>query len=180
MKSSCPINASLIVVGDRWSLLVVRDLLFAGYRTFNQFLRSGQGIATNILADRIKGLLEAGIMVKEADPDDGRKWIYSLTPKGVDLAPVLLELSKWGSSYENGVAPPGVLERWHADRAGFLSDLRKRASATTRSQRVTPGARPPGSKQSSPRRQSTTSRAKQQKLLVQGTSKPTGPRRGKP
>ena len=116
METPCPINAALLVLGDRWSLLVVRDLLFAGYRTFNQFLHSGQGIATNILADRIKGLLDAGILTKQPDPDDGRKWIYSLTPKGVDLAPVLLELSKWGSRYEGGVAPPGVLESWEANR----------------------------------------------------------------
>jgi DNA-binding HxlR family transcriptional regulator len=125
--SACPINASLLVLGDRWSLLIVRDLLFAGYRTFNEFLHSGQGIATNILADRIKGLLDAEIISKEPDPDDGRKWIYRLTPKGVDLAPILLELSRWGSTYEGGVAPPGVLERWDADRAGFLNELRKRA-----------------------------------------------------
>jgi DNA-binding HxlR family transcriptional regulator len=148
MEHSCPINASLVVLGDRWSLLVVRDLLFAGYRTFNEFLHSGQGIATNILADRIKGLLDAGILAKEADPDDGRKWIYSLTPKGVDLAPVLLELSKWGSTYEDGVAPPGVLERWDADRAGFLAELRKRPSRTTyttparRARRSTPRSKP--------------------------------------
>jgi len=148
MENSCPINASLVVLGDRWSLLVVRDLLFAGYRTFNEFLHSGQGIATNILADRIKGLLDAGIIAKEADPDDGRKWIYSLTPKGVDLAPVLLELSKWGSTYEDGVAPPGVLERWDADRAGFLAELRKRALRTTyttparRARRSTPRLKP--------------------------------------
>jgi DNA-binding HxlR family transcriptional regulator len=132
VSSNCPINASLLVLGDRWSLLVVRDLLFAGYRTFNEFLNSGQGIATNILADRIKGLLEAGIIVKEPDPDDGRKWIYSLTAKGVDLAPVLLELSQWGSTYEDGVAPPGVLERWKSDRAGFLAELRKRAKPAKR------------------------------------------------
>src|SRR3954469_1487910 len=94
MHNTCPINASLLILGDRWSLLIVRDLLFAGYRTFNEFLRSAPGVATNILADRIKGLLEAGILTKAADPEDGRKWIYSLTRKGVDLAPVLLELSR--------------------------------------------------------------------------------------
>lgn len=156
MESTCPINASLIVLGDRWSLLVVRDLLFAGYRTFNQFLRSGgEGIATNILADRIKGLLDAGILTKEPDPDDGRKWIYSLTPKGADLAPVLLELSKWGSTYENGVAPPGVLERWDADRAGFLAELRKRARTNHATPASDARSSPQRSKPSSRRRRST-------------------------
>lgn len=123
---NCPINAALLVLGDRWSLLIVRDLLFAGYRTYNEFLNAGQGIATNILADRIKGLLDAGVITKAPDRDDGRKWVYSLTRKGVDLAPVLLELSKWGSTYEGGVAPPGVLESYAADRAGFLGELRER------------------------------------------------------
>lgn len=130
MASTCPINASLVVLGDRWSLLVVRDLLFAGYRTFNQFLNAGEGIATNILADRIEGLLHAGIITKEPDPDDGRKWLYSLTPKGLDLAPVLLELSRWGSRYEDGIAPPGVLESYAADRAGFLDELRTHVRST--------------------------------------------------
>ena len=126
MKSRCPIHASLAVLGDRWTLLVVRDLMFAGYRTFNEFLRSAEGVATNVLADRIKGLLDAGVITKAPDPEHGRKWIYSLTPKGVDLAPVLLELNRWGTTYEDGVAPPGILERWDADRAGFLAELRKR------------------------------------------------------
>lgn len=134
----CPIHAALLVLGDRWSLLVVRDLIFAGYRTFSEFLNAGQGIATNILADRLNGLVQAGIIAKEADPDDGRKWLYGLTTKGADLAPVLLELSKWGSTYENGVAPPAVLERWEADRAGFLAELSKRAA--TNHVRRAPGA----------------------------------------
>lgn len=130
MASTCPINASLVVLGDRWSLLVVRDLLFAGYRSFNEFLHAGEGIATNILSDRIEGLLKAGIIVREPDPDDGRKWRYGLTPKGLDLAPVLLELSKWGSRHEKGIAPPGVLESYEADRTGFLEELARRAKPT--------------------------------------------------
>jgi DNA-binding HxlR family transcriptional regulator len=132
MASTCPINASLLVLGDRWSLLVVRDLLFAGSRTFNEFLNAGEGIATNILADRIAGLLEAGIITKEPDPDDGRKWLYSLTPKGIELAPILLELSKWGSKHEHGIAPAGVLESYAADRTGFLATLTKQVKSTQR------------------------------------------------
>jgi DNA-binding HxlR family transcriptional regulator len=133
MASTCPINASLVVLGDRWSLLVVRDLMFAGHRSFNQFLRAGEGIATNILADRIEKLIEAGIITKEPDHQDGRKWVYSLTRKGIELAPVLLELSKWGSKYENGIAPEGVLERWEVDRAGLFAELRARLGTVRRS-----------------------------------------------
>jgi DNA-binding HxlR family transcriptional regulator len=126
MASTCPINASLGVLGDRWSLLVVRDLMFAGYRSFNQFLKAGEGMATNILTDRLSKLIEAGIITKEPDPDDGRKWLYSLTPKGIELAPVLLELSKWGTKYEHGIPPDGILDMWEADRAGFLAELNSR------------------------------------------------------
>jgi DNA-binding HxlR family transcriptional regulator len=135
MASTCPINASLVVLGDRWSLLVVRDLMFAGYRTFNQFLHAGEGIATNILTNRIEGLIDAGIITKEPDPDDGRKWLYSLTPKGIELAPVLLELSRFGAKYQNGIAPPGILETWQADRTGFLAGLSKRVKTSQRAGR---------------------------------------------
>jgi DNA-binding HxlR family transcriptional regulator len=126
MASTCPINASLAVLGDRWSLLVVRDLMFAGYRSFNQFLKAGEGMATNVLTDRLSKLIEVGIITKEPDPGDGRKWLYSLTPKGIELAPVLLELSKWGTKHEHGIPPDGVLDMWEADRAGFLGELNSR------------------------------------------------------
>ena len=124
--TTCPINASLLVLGDRWSLLVVRDLMFAGYRSFNQFQKAGEGMATNVLTDRLSKLTEAGIITKRPDPDDGRKWLYGLTQKGIDLAPVLVELSKWGTKHEHGLPPDGVLERWEADSAGFLADLKSR------------------------------------------------------
>ena len=133
MASTCPINASLAVLGDRWSLLVVRDLMFAGYRTFNQFLKAGEGMATNILSDRLSKLIEAGIITKEPDPEDGRKSLYRLTPKGIELAPVLLELSKWGAKYEHGIPPDGILDSYEADRAGFLAKLKSRLSAKSRS-----------------------------------------------
>src|ERR1700755_829321 len=110
MINRCPINKSLLVLGDRWSLLIVRDLMFAGYRRFNQFLNAGEGMATNILTDRLSKLTDAGIITKHPDPEDGRKWLYSLTPKGIELAPVLLELSRWGSKHERGIAPDGILE----------------------------------------------------------------------
>jgi|TARA_A100001391_G_scaffold190382_1_gene162733 DNA-binding HxlR family transcriptional regulator len=124
--STCPIHASLLVLGDRWSLLVVRDLMFAGYRSFNQFQKAGEGIATNVLTDRLLKLTEAGIITRRQDPDDGRKWLYGLTPKGIDLAPVLVELSKWGTQHERGTPPDGVLESWDNDSEGFLADLRNR------------------------------------------------------
>lgn len=127
--STCPINASLLVLGDRWSLLIVRDLMFAGYRSFNQFQKAGEGMATNVLTDRLSKLTEAGIITKRPDPNDGRKWLYALTPKGIDLAPVLVELSKWGTKHEHGIPPDGILERWQKDSEGFLEELKSRLAA---------------------------------------------------
>src|SRR4051794_3170430 len=99
-RSGCPVSVSLEMLGDRWSLLIVRDLIVRGFKTFKQFQRSGEGIATNILADRLKRLLNAGILVAEVEAKDARKMNYRLTEKGIDLAPVLLDLLVWGARYE--------------------------------------------------------------------------------
>ena len=121
-RSSCPISSSLDVLGDKWSLLVVRDMLFAGFRTFTEFLGAGEGIATNILTNRLARLEAAGIITSEPDPADRRRSIYSPTQKGRDLAPVLFALSRWGVHYEGGRSnefsdayardPAGVLKRF--------------------------------------------------------------------
>lgn len=124
-RSTCPINASLEVVGDRWSLLIVRDLMFAGARTFRDFLRSDEKIATNILANRLAKLQEAGIITSRPDPADGRSVLYRLTSKGVELAPVLMELSRWGTRFEEGQPPAGILDAWVADRDAFLDGVRQ-------------------------------------------------------
>jgi len=120
----CPINAALLMLGDRWTLLIVRNLLFARATGFNEIQRAGEGMATNILTDRLAKLIEMGAVEKRPDENDGRKWIYSLTEKGFDLAPILLELSRWGVKYQKGVAPDGVLEAYAADPKKFLAGLR--------------------------------------------------------
>src|SRR3954470_17391490 len=109
-RSTCPINASLEVLGDRWSLLIVRDMLFAGAKTYKRFLASDEKIATNILASRLTTLQQAGIIISEQDPQDGRSLRYRLTDKGLDLVPVLMELSAWGTKYEDGQPPNGLLD----------------------------------------------------------------------
>lgn len=124
-RSNCPISAALEVVGDRWTLLVIRDTVFARARTFRDFLKSKEGIATNILADRLAKLVSHGILSSERDPLDGRSRIYKLTPKGADLVPVVMELSKWGALHEGGVAPDGVLEAWSASREKFLQGIKE-------------------------------------------------------
>src|SRR3954465_2989600 len=86
-RSTCPINASLELLGDRWSLLILRDLIFAGLRSYKDFANGEEGIATNILADRLASLQASGLITSHRDPSDGRKLVYRLTAKGFDLAP---------------------------------------------------------------------------------------------
>lgn len=98
-RSYCPINLSLEVFGDRWSLLIVRDMMFAGKRHFREFLGSEEGISSNILADRLKKLLEEGMITKSPDPTHKQKAVYSLTEKAIDLVPVFVYLGTWGSKH---------------------------------------------------------------------------------
>jgi DNA-binding HxlR family transcriptional regulator len=125
-RSGCPVNISLERFGDRWSLLIIRDLMVRGFRTFKQFQKSGEGIATNILADRLRTLESAGIISVEADPADGRRLNYRLTEKGIDLAPVLLELLIWGTRHEETGAPCAFIERMARNREQILAEVRRR------------------------------------------------------
>ena len=100
-RSECPLNASVEMLGDRWSLLIIRDMMLRGWQTFKEFLEGYEGIATNILADRLRKLVANGILATEPDPSDGRRLIYSLTAKGIDLAPVLTEMVLWAAAHEN-------------------------------------------------------------------------------
>ena len=99
-RSGCPLNASIEMLGDRWSLLIIRDMMVRGFRTYKEFLGSHEKIATNILADRLRKLESNGIIAVQPDPSDGRKSIYSLTQKGIDLAPVLTEMVLWAAAHE--------------------------------------------------------------------------------
>jgi DNA-binding HxlR family transcriptional regulator len=111
------------VLGDRWSLLVVRDLMVRGLRTFKEFQESGEGIATNVLADRLQKLEAAEIIAAEADETDGRRVNYRLTEKGIDLAPVLLELLSWGARHEETGATFAEMEK---NREAVLAEARRR------------------------------------------------------
>lgn len=127
-RSGCPISIALELLGDAWSLLIVRDLMFKGRRTFNEFLAGGEGIATNVLTDRLRRLENAGIVRKRPDPDDGRRALYALTPKGLDLAPMLVELVLWSAAHGQTDAPPEVVLRMRTDRDGFIAEVRARLS----------------------------------------------------
>ena len=124
-RSGCPLNASVEVLGDRWSLLIIRDMMLRGFRSYKQFLESYERIATNILADRLRKLITHGIITTKSDPADGRKLIYLLTPKGIDLAPVLTELVLWAAEHEE-THNPELVRLMKADREKFVADIRKR------------------------------------------------------
>jgi len=117
---------SLEVFGDRWSLLIVRDLMIRGFRSFNEFQKSGEGIATNILADRLRKLEAAGIIVAEADEADRRRVSYRLTEKGIDLAPVLLELLLWGACHQPSLAPCAAVKVMAKHRDLILAEVHRR------------------------------------------------------
>ncbi len=124
-RSGCPLNASVEMLGDRWSLLVIRDMMLLGYRTFKQFLYSHERIATNVLADRLRRLESYGIISSLPDPADGRKRIYSLTPKGIDLVPVLTEMVLWAAAHEDTGNQP-LIRLMRKDKAKFNAEIRKR------------------------------------------------------
>jgi DNA-binding HxlR family transcriptional regulator len=125
-RSGCPVSLSLERLGDHWSLLIVRDLMVRGYRTYKDFQNSGEGIATNILSDRLQKLARAGIIIPEVEQADGRRVNYRLTEKGIDLAPVLLELLVWGAHHEQTTAPCAMIERMVRNREQILAEVRRR------------------------------------------------------
>jgi DNA-binding HxlR family transcriptional regulator len=125
-RSGCPVSVSLEVLGDRWSLLIVRDLMVRGYRRFKQFQESGEGIASNVLSDRLRKLQAAGIISAEVEDKDARRVNYRLTRKGIDLAPVLLELLVWGARHEDTGAPSAVIESMAKNRGQVLAEVRRR------------------------------------------------------
>jgi DNA-binding HxlR family transcriptional regulator len=125
-RSGCPVSISLEQFGDRWSLLIIRDLMVRGFRTFKEFQESGEGIATNILANRLRRLEAVGIITSEVAKSDGRKVNYRLTEKGIDLAPVLLDLLVWGARHEPTEAPCAVITKMEANRTQVLAEVRRR------------------------------------------------------
>lgn len=125
-RSGCPVSVSLEVLGDRWSLLIIRDLMVRGFRTFKEFQGSGERIATNVLAERLHRLEDVKIVRAEADSTDGRRVNYRLTEKGIDLAPALLELLIWGVRHEDTGTPRAVIESMAKNREKLLAEVRRR------------------------------------------------------
>ncbi len=124
-RSGCPLNASVEMLGDRWSLLIIRDMMLRGSRTYKEFLECDEGIATNILAARLRKLVAHGIVTAEPDPSDGRKQIYLLTAKGIDLAPVLTEMVLWAAGHED-TGNQALVRQMQKNKAKFLAAIRQR------------------------------------------------------
>src|SRR6188768_3492926 len=95
-RSYCPIHLSLEIFGDAWTLLILRDLMFGGKRRFRELLASDEGISSNILADRLKRMVERGLLTKEDDPSHAQKAIYSLTDASIALLPIVVQIGAWG------------------------------------------------------------------------------------
>jgi DNA-binding HxlR family transcriptional regulator len=144
-RSGCPINLTLEVVGDKWSLLVIRDMMFGNRRHFRELLtRSEEGISSNILADRLKTLKEQGIITWANDPSHKQKGIYSLTEQGIELLPILAQMSGWGFKYlpvseELGIRARLLSEGGPKMWAEFMDELREIHLGAKRRKRAGPG-----------------------------------------
>ncbi|HEY2710668.1 MAG TPA: helix-turn-helix domain-containing protein [Caulobacteraceae bacterium] len=131
-KSGCPINLTLEVLGDRWSLIVIRDLMFGDRRRYRELLnQSEEHIASNILADRLKRLMEAGLLTRRADPSHKQKAIYSLTEPAIQLVPILAHMGAWGRrhtrvSEELSIRAQLLEEGGPPMWAAFMDELRAR------------------------------------------------------
>jgi DNA-binding HxlR family transcriptional regulator len=124
-RSDCAIACALDLIGDKWTLIVLRDLIMARKRYFQELLEGNEGIATNILASRLKLLEAAGLVTRRADPAQARRVIYAPTEKALDLLPVLIELIRWSMKYNSRSAAPGQLARRLAeDHNGLIAELR--------------------------------------------------------
>lgn len=117
------------MLGDRWSLLIIRDMMLRGVSSYTEFMECYEGIATNILADRLRKLIAYGIVRTEPDPSDGRKLIYRLTKKGIDLAPVLTEMVLWAAAHED-TGNQSLVRQMKEDKEKFLAAIRQRWAET--------------------------------------------------
>ncbi len=124
-RSRCPLNASVEILGDRWSLLIIRDLMLRGVKSFKDLSQCDEGIASNILADRLRKLIMYEILAAQPDPSDGRKQLYRLTAKGIDLAPILTEMVLWAAAHED-VGNRELSQVMKQDKQKFIAGVRKR------------------------------------------------------
>ena len=124
-RSHCPINYALESFGDKWTLLIIRDLMFKSKQSFREFLTSNEKISTNILADRLKRLERLGIVTASVSGENRSKWIYSLTRKGRDLLPIMLELTRWSGKYDKKTnAADSLLNELEKDTPALIEQIK--------------------------------------------------------
>ena len=124
-RSLCPVSSALDIIGDKWSLLIVRDLVFEGKNTYGQYLRGEEGIATNILADRLEWLEQTGIIKRSPHPDGRTKSTFKLTAKGADLIPLIVDMVVWSDKHlEISAQARQMAKAIRADRDAVIGMLR--------------------------------------------------------
>ncbi|HET8840923.1 MAG TPA: helix-turn-helix domain-containing protein [Ktedonobacteraceae bacterium] len=125
-RSDCPINFALQTYGDMWSLLIVRDIVYFGKKTYGEFLASEEKIATNILASRLALLEQEGLLLKKPHDSDKRKEMYVLTEKGLDVIPILVEIAEWSSRYDPQTgAPPEWIDLVRTEKPKMIALMRE-------------------------------------------------------
>lgn len=128
-RSSCPISCALEMLGDRWTLLVIRDIMFKRKQYFRDFRTSPEKIASNILSDRLKKLEGYDIVLRQRDPENARRVIYTLTEKGFDLVPTILELLRWGAKHDAASeAHESLIQRFEQNPEGLMAEIRSSLS----------------------------------------------------
>jgi DNA-binding HxlR family transcriptional regulator len=126
-RSECPLSCSLDLWGDKWSLLIIRDLMFSTKNTYGDFLKSAEGIATNILASRLQSLEESNLIEKLMHPESKVKGLYRLTQKGIDLLPILVEMYLWSDKYFTMPDDlKATIEAGKKDKDGFIKLISER------------------------------------------------------
>jgi DNA-binding HxlR family transcriptional regulator len=122
VRSDCPISCSLDVFGDKWSLLIIRDIMLRGKLSYSDFLESEEKIASNILVNRLSVLTAEGILLKHVSPANKSKFIYSLTEKGIDLLPIIIEIMDWGAKYNANCPRRELGKKIKKDKAGAIKE----------------------------------------------------------
>ncbi|MFD2935200.1 winged helix-turn-helix transcriptional regulator [Spirosoma flavum] len=125
-RSDCPLSFTLDFFGDKWSLLILRDMMLENKSTYGEFLRSDEKIATNILADRLSMLETYGFVIKQVATDKKSKFVYSLTEKGISLVPVIMEIGLWGSTFNPPGLNPQLLNALEQNKEATISSLQEK------------------------------------------------------
>ena len=133
-RSDCPIGYTLDIFGDKWTMLIIRDLLLYGKDSFSEFLCSDEKIATDILTDRLNVLVRDGFVTKHTAPTNKSKFLYRPTEKAIELIPVLMEITLWAEKYNPAGAPADIVEPLKKNRTKALRDLKKKVEESFRAE----------------------------------------------